>query len=82
MKSIVNGLQQEYQGTLVCEILDATTPEAEAQIEAYGFGSHGMVFFDASGNLAKKIDGHLLGKKTIRAAVKEVLGIEGDEKPS
>jgi hypothetical protein len=79
----VNGLEEEYQGALACVILDATTPEGEAQIKAYGFGSHGMVIFDASGNVQKKLDGHYLSEATIREAVQEVMGMEeegGDER--
>jgi hypothetical protein len=70
----------------VAQIGCATKPEqaggAEAEsVEAYGFGSHGKVIFDASGNVRKKIDGHYLSKATIREAVQEFMDMEGSEKP-
>ena len=73
MTTIVNGLEEEYQGTLECEILDATTSDSKAQIQAYGFGNHGLVIFDAQGNVEKKMDGHLMTEPEIRQAVQEVM---------
>jgi len=70
----VNGLEKEFEGALECEILDAFTPENKEQIKAYGFGSHGLVIFDAEGNVKKKLDGHLMRDPEIRAALKEVMG--------
>lgn len=74
MTTIVNGLEKEFEGALECEILDAFTPENKKQIKAYGFGSHGLVIFDAEGNIKKKLDGHNLHDPQIRAALKEVMG--------
>ena len=65
----MNGLEKEYQGELKCEILDASTPESKAQIDSYGFGTHGLVVFDGKGNLKQKIDGHKMSEKEIRSAV-------------
>ncbi len=70
----MNGLEEEFQGTLKCDVLDATTAENKAQIKAYGFGNHGLVVFDGQGNVQKKMDGHLMGEPEIRAALTEVMG--------
>ena len=70
----MNGLDEEYGDTLTCEIRDATSPESKEQIKQYGFITHGMVFFDAEGTVAKKLDGHLVKEPAIRAALKEVMG--------
>jgi hypothetical protein len=72
--TIVRGLEEEYQGALKCEVLDATTSENKAQIRAYGFDNHGLVIFDAQGNVQKKLDGHLMREPQIRAALQEVMG--------
>jgi hypothetical protein len=71
--TIVNGLEKEFSGALKCEVLDATTPENLEQIRAYGFGNHGMVIFDAQGNVKKKMDGHLMREPEIRQALQEVM---------
>lgn len=70
----MNGLEEQYTGTLECEILDATTEESKAQIKAYGFGNHGLVIFDGEGNLQKKMDGHKMQEPQIRQALQEVMG--------
>ena len=70
----MNGLEEEYAGVLECEVLDATTAENKAKIQSYGFGTHGMVFFDENGSLAKKLDGHKMQEPLIRTALKEVMG--------
>ncbi len=72
--TIVNGLETEYNDSLECEILDATTPESVEQIKGYGFGDHGLVIFDGEGNVQKKMDGHLMQEPQIRQALKEVMG--------
>lgn len=73
MTAIVNGLEQEYDGALDCEVLDAMTAESQAKIQEYGFGNHGLVVFDGEGNLRVRIDGHLIEEAAIRAAVSSVL---------
>lgn len=70
----MNGLEAEYAGTLECEVLDATTTENKAKIKSYGFGTHGMVFFDQSGKVVKTMDGHLMKEPSIRKALEEVMG--------
>lgn len=70
----MNGLDTEYEQSLTCEVLDATTPDNKAKIQELGFKTHGMVFYDDEGTLLKKMDGHLMQEPKIRQAVKEVLG--------
>ncbi len=69
----MRGLEKEYQGALKCEVLDATTSDNKTQIQSYGFGSHGMVIFDAQGEVQKKLDGHLMREPEIRQALQEVM---------
>ena len=73
MTAIVNGLEQEYNGILDCDIQDATTEESRARIQGYGFANQGIVLFDLSGTLRAKLDGHMLGEREIRAAVEMAL---------
>ncbi|MFQ5639502.1 MAG: hypothetical protein ACE5IR_16070 [bacterium] len=70
----MNGLEQEYAGVLDCDVLDATTAESKAEIQALGFGTHGMVFLDEQGAVVKKLDGHRMQEPLIREALKEVMG--------
>ncbi len=73
MTTIVNGLAEEYEGTLECKVLDATAEESVAKIKEYGFGNHGLVIFDAEDNVKWKKDGHMMREPEIRAALTEVL---------
>ena len=72
--TIVNSLEKEFNGALQCEVLDAFTPENKEKIKGYGFDNHGLVVFDANGNVKKKMNGHLMRGPEIRAALSEVMG--------
>lgn len=75
----MHGLEEEYRGALKAEIRDATTPKHKAEIREHGFETHGMVIYDAEGQLKKKLDGHLMQEPEIRRAVRDVVG---DETPT
>lgn len=74
VSTIVNGLEDEYNGTLKVEELPTTNPESKKLITQYQLTTHGMLIFDEKGNLVKKLDGHFLEESEIRTAVKEVVG--------
>jgi hypothetical protein len=69
----VNGLEEQHKGVLSCEVRDATDESGKADIAELGFGTHGMVIYDADGNILKKMDGHLMSEEEINLAVKEAL---------
>lgn len=69
----MNGLEQEYEGSLECDVLDATVPESVAKIREYELGNHGMVIYDAHGNVGKTLGGHKMTEAEIRQALKEVM---------
>ena len=70
----MNGLEKEHEGTLECEVLDANTAASMRAIKGYGFENHGLVIFDAQGDVQKKMDGHDWTEVQIRAALKDVMG--------
>ena len=51
------------------------TAAAPEEIEAFGFkdDKHGLVVFDAEGNVAGKLPGHSYGRAEIEAELKTVL---------
>jgi len=69
----VNGLEKEYNGALKCEVRNAFSPESQKEISQLGFDTHGLVIYDAAGNLKAKLDGHLLSEEAIRKAVNKVM---------
>jgi hypothetical protein len=70
----VNGLEKEYEGTLECDVFDATTAASKQAISEYGFENHGLVIFDAQGDVQKKMDGHDWTEVQIRTALSDVMG--------
>ncbi len=69
----MNGLDKEYGNALKCEVRNAFAPESKKEISQLGFNTHGLVIYDAEGNLKVKLDGHLLSEEAIRKAVNEVM---------
>lgn len=70
----MNGLDEEYGAALLVDVLDATTAESKQKIAEYGFENHGLVIFDAEGQVKKKMDGHEWTEAQIRAALSDVTG--------
>lgn len=70
----MNGLKNEYQGALQCDVLDATTAESKARIKEYGFDHHGLVILDGKDVVQVKMNGHAMTEAEIRAALKGVMG--------
>jgi hypothetical protein len=69
----VNGLEDEYNGALKCDVRDAMSAESKAEIQQLGFKTHGLVIYDTAGNIKAKLDGHRLSEKEIRDAVQMAL---------
>jgi len=69
----VNGLENEYNGALKCDVRDGMTAESKAEIQQLGFKTHGLVIYDTAGNIKAKLDGHRLSEEEIRSAVQTAL---------
>lgn len=69
----MNGLEENSNGSIRVDVLDATAPESKTQIKSYGFRNHGMVIFDGKDQLKWKKDGHLIEEAEIRDAVQSVV---------
>lgn len=69
----MNGLENEYNGALKCNVEDALSPEGKTEVQKLGFKTHGLVIYDTAGNIKAKLDGHRLSEKEIRDAVQTAL---------
>ncbi len=54
----MSGLEKEYKGAVVGQNLDATTPENEKIVKAFGFESHGLVIRSSDGKVLWKQADH------------------------
>jgi hypothetical protein len=71
--AIVNRLEEQYGGTVKCEVKDATTEVNREEIKAYDLGNHGMVIFDAAGDIKWKKAGHSMTEPEITEVLERVL---------
>lgn len=69
----MSGLQEEFEGQVVAENLDATTPETAPICKELGFLNHGLVVRDASGAVLWKQPDHEVVIDDARAAIKDLL---------
>ncbi len=72
-------LAKEYEGHVDFNVIPAEeTNRRTAEIESYGFAEqrHGLVGFDANGEVRVKIPGHDYGKSEIILAIQRVLAEE------
>ena len=69
----MNGIEQEKNGAISVEIKDATADEHQADIQALGFGSHGLVVYDTQDQVKQKLDGHNLEEADVRQAIEAAL---------
>lgn len=77
VESAVGELAQEYEGRVEFNVIPAEeTMRRAEELDSYGFTAlkHGLVGFDATGEVRVKLAGHDFGKDRIAAAVEEVLG--------
>jgi hypothetical protein len=72
VQTAVSGLDQEYPGKIVCENVDATTPEAEAEVGELGFENHGLVIRSADGATLWKQPDHEVDMVAVRKAIGEL----------
>jgi hypothetical protein len=70
----VSGLEQEFPGKVVARNLDASTPEAQSDIQTLGFRSHGLVVRDPAGRVVIKQADHGVDIDAVRKALREALG--------
>ena len=73
MTTIVNGLEEEFDGALACDVVDATTEKSKTEIAGYGFDNHGLVVFDTDDTAKWKKNGHHISEAEIRTALAEVM---------
>ena len=73
----MNGLGEQYHGKLKVDIRNALSPQGEKERAALGFTDHGLVIYDADGNIITKLSGHYLMKPEIVKAVQKVMGEAG-----
>ena len=67
-------LEKQENGAVAVEIENAVKDKAMIQ-KAYGFETHGLVFFDASKTeVLKTMGGHMMKNEEIEASLREVLG--------
>ncbi len=69
----MSGLEQEFEGRVVAENVDAMTPETEKICKDLGFKNHGLVVRDGEGNVLWKQPDHDVRVEDARAAIKELL---------
>ena len=70
----MNGLGNEYKDRVRVSIEDATSAQNAPRVKnEFGFRSHGLVIYDKQGQIAQKLDGHMLSEPQIRGALESVL---------
>ena len=76
----MTSLDREFHDRVASDIENATTPEnAERIKQEFGFKSHGLVIYNAAGEVKEALDGHLLKEPEIRAALMRVLDAAPEE---
>ena len=69
----MSGLEQEFEGRLVTENVDATTPETEKICKDLGFKNHGLVVRNGDGEVLWSQPDHDVVVDDARQAIKELL---------
>jgi hypothetical protein len=67
----VSELETEYEGRIDFSIIQTATEEG-SDVEQYDVGNHGLVIFDADGNVIETIAGHNIEKQKIVAICKQL----------
>ena len=73
MQSTVSGLEVEYDGKVIGNNEDATTPEAKREVENLGFGNHGIVIRTAGGKVLFKQPDHDVNVDDVRNKLQELV---------
>ncbi len=66
-------LEQLHEGQITFSVVQTAGQEAESGVEAYGVGNHGLVVFDASGQVIKTIPGHDFQREELDQVCAELL---------
>lgn len=66
-------LETEHEGQITFSIVQTAGQEAESGVEAYDVGNHGLVVFDAAGEVVKTIPGHNFKREELDAVCAELL---------
>ena len=69
----MSGLEQEYEGRVRGQNLDATTPENQKIVRALGFENHGLVIRSTGGKVLWKQPDHEVKMEDVRSAVDRLL---------
>ncbi len=69
----MSGLEQEFEGRVVTENVDAMTPETEKICKDLGFRNHGLVVRDGAGNVLWKQPDHEVRVDDAREAIEGLL---------
>ncbi len=67
-------LQTEYADQVTFTIVDPAVTNESGDVEAYELETHGLVAFDAEGNVVHTIPGHKFGRDEIVEAIGKVTG--------
>jgi hypothetical protein len=73
VKPAVSGLEQEYNGRVRSQNLDATTPENERIVRELGFSSHGLVIRSPEGKVLWKQADHGVKMEEVRGEIARLL---------
>ena len=69
----MSGLEQEFEGRVVAENLDATTADTKQVCKQLGFQNHGLVVRDSSGSVLWKQPDHQVVVDDARQAIRDLL---------
>ena len=69
----MSGLEQEFEGRVVAENVDAMTPETEKICKDLGFQNHGLVVRDGDGEVLWSQADHKVVVDDARQAIKTLL---------
>ena len=69
----MSGLEQEYNGKVKGENLDATTPENQKIVKGLGFENHGLVIRSADGKVLWKEPDHDVKMEDVRKEIEKLL---------
>jgi hypothetical protein len=69
----VSGLSQEFSEQVVGQNVDAGLPDSVKDVEALGFGNHGLVVRSADGKVLFKQPDHEVNMDEVREAIGRLL---------
>ena len=73
LKPAVSGLEQGFPGKVTSHNVDATTPQARADVRDLGFKSHGLVIRSVDGKVLWKQADHSVQMESVKKAIEEIL---------